>query len=177
MGRVMQSALGAVVAVACVAGIGGCGDAGSGHGTTGARAKGGCAPVAGQRLVVLADDKKLQAANNIIPAVNAAAASPALMGALNRASEVLTSERLIGLNKATDVDRTTSKAAAAEFAASVRLTDGIARGPGGRIVVGASSVSESQTLGFVYQIALSAAGYDANVQPVGSREQYEPALE
>lgn len=79
--------------------------------------------------------------------------------------------------KATDVDGVTSKAAAEQFASSTKLTSGIARGPGGRIVIGTSNISESQTLAFVYQIVLNAAGYDAEVRPAGTREQYEPALE
>lgn len=137
----------------------------------------GCKPIAGGQLVVLADDKNLQAANNIIPAVHSKVATPELMAALNEVSAALTPERLVELNKATDVDRKTSKAAAEEFAESVKLVDGIRGGAGGRVVIGASNVSESQTLSFVYQIALTAAGYDARVQPVGSRDAYEPELE
>jgi len=172
-GKMLRSVLGAVVAVVCVGSIASCDD----HASSQPGKPPGCAPVAGGRLVVLVDDKRLQAANNIIPAVNGKAATPTLIAALDKASTQLTQERLVNLNKATDVTGKTSKGAAQEFASSVKLTNGIARGPGGRIVVGASNFSESQTLAFVYQIALNAAGYDAIVQPVGGREGYEPALE
>ena len=54
------------------ASVAGCGEAGS-SGTAGAgqrRSGAGCAPVAGDKLVVLDDDKKLQNIDNIIPAIN-----------------------------------------------------------------------------------------------------------
>jgi osmoprotectant transport system substrate-binding protein len=174
MGRVMRPIQGVVVAVICVGSLTGCTrDDSSTVGTSA-----GCAPIPGPQLVILADDKKLQAANNIVPAVHAKSATEALMTALDKASAALTAERLVALNKATDVDGMTPKAAAEQFASSVKLTEGIARGSGGgRITVGASNISESQTLGFVYQITLNAAGYDARLQPAGNRDQYEPALE
>lgn len=138
---------------------------------------GGCSPRNGGSLFVLADDRKLEAVGNIIPAVNANASRPALVAALDKASSALTQERLIALNKATDVDHKTPKAAAQELAGSVKLTDGVGDGPGGRIIIGVTNFNESQALGFVYQLVLSAAGYDAIVQPMGARELYEPALE
>lgn len=171
-GNVLRSVL-AVLAVVCVGSIAGCG----GHHPDESTGPSGCAPVAGRQLVVLADDKKLQAANNVTPAVSAKVATPTLLAALDKASSQLTQESLVKLNKATDISGTAPKTAAGDFASSVKLTDGIPHGPGGRIVIGASNVSESQSLAFVFQIALSAAGYDAIVQPVGGREDYEPALE
>ena len=44
-------------------------------------------------------------------------------------------------------------------------------------MVGAANFSESQTLGELYKIVLTAAGYQVKVQPIGNRELYEPALE
>lgn len=159
--------------------LSGCGDAGS-SGTKapeqGARGA-GCAPVAGDWLVVLTDDKKLQNSDNIIPAVNAKVATPELLGALDKVSAALDTQKLIQLNKAVDVDRRTPKAAAEEFAASNQLTTGITKGPGGSIVVGAANFSESQTLGELYRIVLTAAGYEVKVQQIGNRELYGPALE
>jgi osmoprotectant transport system substrate-binding protein len=43
--------------------------------------------------------------------------------------------------------------------------------------VGAANFSENQTLANVYAQVLNAAGFDASVKTVGSREVYEPALE
>ncbi|MBM7082102.1 glycine betaine ABC transporter substrate-binding protein [Micromonospora sp. WMMD734] len=172
-------AVGAVGALTLAGLLTGCGDAGSSgtdapeQGASGA----GCAPVAGDQLVVLDDDKKLQNTDNIIPAVNAKVANPQLLAALDKVSAALDTPKLIALNKAVDVDRKTPKAAAEEFASANGLTTGIAKGPGGQIVVGAGNFSESQTLAELYNIALTAAGYQVKVQQIGNRELYEPSLE
>ncbi|MEV1286007.1 glycine betaine ABC transporter substrate-binding protein [Micromonospora sp. NPDC049679] len=172
-------ALVAVGAVAAATVLAGCGNAGS-SGTkapAGAASGAGCAPVAGNRLVVLDDDKKLQNSDNVVPAVNAKAAKPELIAALDKVSAALDTPKLIALNKAVDVDRKTPKVTAEEFAASAKLTDGISRGTGGKIIVGAANFSENQTLGELYRVALTAAGYEVTVQQIGNRELYEPALE
>ncbi|MDO3703706.1 glycine betaine ABC transporter substrate-binding protein [Micromonospora sp. C28SCA-DRY-2] len=172
-------AVGAVGALTAAGLLTGCGDAGSSgtdapqQGATGA----GCAPVAGDQLVVLDDDKKLQNTDNVIPAVNADVATPQLVAALDKVSTALDTPKLIQLNKAVDVDRKTPEVAAKEFATANDLTAGIAKGPGGQIVVGAGNFSESQTLAELYKITLTAAGYQVRVQQIGSRELYEPALE
>jgi osmoprotectant transport system substrate-binding protein len=133
--------------------------------------------VAGEQLVLLTDDKKLQAVDNLIPAINSKVADPALVAALDKASGALGAKELISLNKATDIDRKTPKVAAEEFAARTKFTDGITKGAGGRITIGAANFSENQTLGELYRIALEAAGYQATVQQIGNRELYEPSLE
>jgi osmoprotectant transport system substrate-binding protein len=172
-------AIGALGAVTVAGILGGCGEAGS-SGTqapaTGAQGA-GCAPVAGSTLLVLDDDKKLQNSDNIIPAINSRAAQPPLVAALDKVSDSLDTATLIKLNRAVDVDRKSSKVAAEEFAAAHNLTAGIPTGGSGSIVIGAANFSESQTLGELYRIALTAAGYQARVQQIGNRELYEPALE
>ena len=72
----------------------------------------GCAPVAGNDLVVLTDDKNLQNTDNVIPAINKKASSPQLIAALDKVSAALDTTKLIALNKAVDIDRKSSKAAA-----------------------------------------------------------------
>jgi osmoprotectant transport system substrate-binding protein len=159
--------------------IAGCGKAGS-SGTqapASAAGAGGCAPVAGTQLVALTDDKKLQTVDNIIPAVNSKAVKPGLLDALNKVSAALDTPKLIALNKATDIDHKTSPAAAQAFATSSNLTNGITKGAGGAVTIGAANFSESQTVAELYKIALTAAGFTAKVQTVGNRELYEPALE
>ncbi|SCG78007.1 osmoprotectant transport system substrate-binding protein [Micromonospora echinaurantiaca] len=174
--RLAVEAAGALAAAGLLTG---CGDAGSSgtdapqQGATGA----GCAPVAGDQLVVLDDDKKLQNTDNVIPAVNVDVATPQLVAALDKVSTALDTPKLIQLNKAVDVDRKTPEVAAKEFATANDLTAGIAKGPGGQIVVGAGNFSESQTLAELYKVTLTAAGYQVRVQQIGSRELYEPALE
>jgi osmoprotectant transport system substrate-binding protein len=169
------SAAGLLAAVGILAG---CGEEGSsGTEAPATAAGGGCAPVAGDQLVVLEDDKKLQTVDNIIPAVNAKAAKPEMLAALDKVSGALDTPKLIELNKAVDVDRKTSEVVAKDFAESSGLTTGIAKGSGGKVIIGAANFSESKTLGELYRIALAAAGYDASVRQIGNRELYEPALE
>ena len=160
-----------------------CGDSGS-SGTEAAPSKSGsasagaqaCEAVAGDQLVALEDDKKLQTVDNIIPAVNAKAATQPLLDALNRVSAALDTTKLIALNKSTDIDRKTSPNAAKEFVEAEALTDGLSGGSG-KVVVGGANFSENLTLANIYAEVLNAAGFDASVKNVGNRELYEPALE
>ena len=168
------SALAAAVVV-----LAGCGSAGSsGTAAPPSSATGaGCAGVAGDKLVVLTDDKHLQNTDNIIPAINKKASSPQLIAALDKVSAALDTTKLIALNKAVDVDRQSSKVAAQNFATQNNVTAGIEKGAGGNITIGAANFSENATLGELYAIALTAAGYTVKVQQIGNRELYEPALE
>jgi osmoprotectant transport system substrate-binding protein len=151
---------------------------GPGSGPTSRSASGtGCAPVAGTGLVTLADDKKLQTADNVIPMISKPAASANLVAALDRASAKLDTAALVLLNKRTDVDHLSYSAAAQEFARSVHLTDGIVRGGSGPVVVGAANFSENQTIAEIYKLALTAAGYSVVIQTFSGRELYEPKVE
>ena len=159
--------------------LAGCGESGS-SGTeapASSAAGNGCAPVAGDALVVLTDDKTLQNTDNIVPAINKKSSSPQLIAALDKVSAALDTAKLIELNKAVDIDRKSSKVAAEEFATANSLVTGIAKGPGGALTIGAANFSENATLGELYNIALTAAGYQVKVQQIGNRELYEPALE
>jgi osmoprotectant transport system substrate-binding protein len=158
-----------------------CGESGS-SGTAappsaGAAAGAGCAPVPGDKLVVLTDDKALQNTDNVVPAISKKKSSPELIAALDKVSAALDTPKLIALNKAVDLDRKSSRNAAQEFATGAGLTTGIAKGPGGALTVGAANFSENATLGELYRIVLTAAGYTVKVQQIGNRELYEPALE
>jgi osmoprotectant transport system substrate-binding protein len=138
----------------------------------------GCAPVAGEQLVVLEDDQGLQLAENIVAAVNQETASEELIAALDTVAAVLDTTTLIGLNKAVDIDRQTPQQAAAALADAEGLADAVEAGSGsGEIIVGTAEFSESRTLGELYDIVLSAAGFEVEVRAIGNRELYEPALE
>jgi osmoprotectant transport system substrate-binding protein len=163
-------------AVVILAGCGKSGSSGTEAPATSA-AGAGCAPVAGSALVVLTDDKGLQNTDNVIPAINKKVSSPQLIAALDKVSAALDTTKLVALNKAVDIDRKSSKAAAQEFATANTITAGIEKGPGGQLTVGAANFSENATLGELYNIALTAAGYKVKVQQIGNRELYEPALE
>jgi osmoprotectant transport system substrate-binding protein len=175
--RKVSVALFAAAATVLVVGLAACGKSGSSGTQAPPSASGaGCAPVAGDQLVVLADDKKLQNSDNIVAAANAKASNAALLAATDRVAAALDTTKLIALNKAVDVDRKTPAQAAQEFAATTGLGAGLSGGSGA-VKVGAANFSASQTLAELYKIALNAAGFTATVQIVGNRELYEAALE
>ena len=142
--------------------------------TDGAMAK-ECLPVPGDTFTVLADDKMLQNADNLIPAINADAASPEVLAALDAVSAVLTTEDLIQLNKAVDIDRQTSAEAAAAYIADKGIASPSTGS--GSLVIGAANFSENITVAEIYAAVLADAGFDTEVRTIGNRETYLPALE
>jgi osmoprotectant transport system substrate-binding protein len=163
------------------AGCGQSGSSGSGGGSaaSGSAAGQACAPVAGQQLVVLEDDKHLQLADNVLPVVNAAAAqaNPALLPALDAVSAKLTTDELIDLNAAVDIDRKSPTDVAQAWVQENDISEGLQKGSGA-IVVGAAPFTESTVLANVFADVLKAAAFDATVQEAGGqREIYLPALE
>jgi osmoprotectant transport system substrate-binding protein len=167
-------------------GLAACGESGSsgtgGDAAESSPADGGsggsedCAPVAGDQLVVLEDDQQLQNADNIIPAVNAEAADETLLAALNAVSAELTTEQLIEMNAAVDVERQSAEDVAAAWVEENLDTGSLDQGSGA-ITVGGANFTESTVLANIYAGVLTAAGYDASVQEVGNRELYLPALQ
>ncbi|MGY1830752.1 glycine betaine ABC transporter substrate-binding protein [Geodermatophilus sp. SYSU D01180] len=155
------------------------GSSGTGGSTASGSAAGGdaCAPVAGDQLVVLEDDQELQNADNIVPAVTAAtaAANPALVPALDAVSAALTTDQLIDMNAAVDLERQSAEDVAAQWVEDSGVTDGLEQGSG-PVIVGAGNFTESTILANVYAGVLQAAGFDATVREVGNRDLYLPAL-
>ncbi|MGY1635717.1 glycine betaine ABC transporter substrate-binding protein [Geodermatophilus sp. SYSU D00742] len=170
-------ALAAVLLTATACGESGSSGEGGGGGTGNAASGEACAPVAGEQLVVLEDDRGLQNADNVVPAVNVATAqaNPALLPALNAVSAALTTEDLIELNAAVDVERQSAEDVAAGWVEASGVTDGLEQGSGA-ITVGGANFTESTVLANVYADVLTAAGFDASVREVGNRELYLPAL-
>ncbi|MGY1783930.1 glycine betaine ABC transporter substrate-binding protein [Geodermatophilus sp. SYSU D00698] len=159
-----------------------CGESGS-SGTGGSTASGSaasgdaCAPVAGDQLVVLEDDQELQNADNIVPVVTSAtaAANPALVPALDAVSAALTTDQLIDMNAAVDLERRSAEDVAAQWVEDSGVTEGLEQGSG-PVIVGAGNFTESTVLANVYAGVLRAAGFDATVREVGNRDLYLPAL-
>ncbi len=169
-------------AIAAVPALAACSDSKSSAGgstvspsATGAAKANVCKPVAGDALVVLADDKKSQASDNIVPVVNSKVAKAPLTDALNAVSKVLDQDTLTGLNKATSQNQKPSDVAAS-FVSDKKLGEGLSGGSGS-IVVGTQDFPEATTLGNVYKDVLNKAGYNASVKTIGSRDLLEPALE
>jgi len=180
--RARRSTTLTLIAVATLA-LGAGGAPGSGGGeaeptSSGSSGLATCDPIAGDKLVVLEDDKGLQNADNIIPAVNkaAAAANPSVIELLDTVSAALDTDKLIELNKAVDIDRKTSSEVAADFVETEKLAATDTPGAGTSLVVGAANFSESATLAEIYAAVLRSAGYTVEVRTIGNRETYLPPL-
>lgn len=131
---------------------------------------------AGDELVVLADDQHLQTVDNVTPVINAKVAGPQLEQALNAVSKVLTTEDLLVMNKAADIERKSPAVVAKAYVEDKKLATGVTGGSG-KVVVGGANFNESKILASIYVEVLKAAGFEASVKPVTNREVYEPALE
>ncbi|MBA3799523.1 MAG: glycine/betaine ABC transporter substrate-binding protein [Geodermatophilaceae bacterium] len=158
-----------------------CGESGSSGGGGGDSSGGGeasgdaCAPISGENVVLLEDDLGLQQVDNIIPAVNAAVATPPLLDALNAVSAALTTEDLINLNAEVDLQFQTVEDTATAFVEEKGLAEGLSGGSGD-IVIGAAGFTENLILGQMYAQVLTAAGFSATVTQVDNRELYYPEL-
>jgi len=166
--------LGAVLATSA---CGASGSSGTGGSAASDSASGqACAPVKGDALVLLKDDKHLQTVDNVIPAVNAQASTPALLEALDAVSAKLTTEDLTKLISAVNDERQSAVDAASAYVKDNKLAEGRSGGSGA-VVVGGGNFPESQILANIYADVLNAAGFQATVQSVGNRETYLPALQ
>lgn len=77
--------------------------------------------VAANDFVVLVDDLKLQQVDNIVPALISSSVTPELTKILNAVSAAMTTDDLVAMNKAVDLDRRKAKDVAAEFLAAKGL--------------------------------------------------------
>jgi osmoprotectant transport system substrate-binding protein len=77
--------------------------------------------VAANDFVVLVDDLALQQVDNIVPAVISTSVTPELTAILNAVSAAITTDDLIAMNKAVDLDRRKPADVAAEFLAAKGL--------------------------------------------------------
>ena len=77
--------------------------------------------ITSNNLVVLTDDKQLQTAENITPAVSTPAASETVTAALDSVSAALTTEELQQMNQQIEVDRANPRTVAQEFLKSKGL--------------------------------------------------------
>jgi len=167
------------LALALTAACGESGSSGTGGGSSNTAAAAGktCAPVPGDKLVVLDDDKHLQNADNVIPAVNAkfGQANPGVLPVLNAVSTKLTTDDLVKMNAAVDVQRQSVDSVASKWVQDSGVTEGLQKGSG-KVVVGAAGFTESKVLAAVYADVLKSAGYDATTRDAGNRELYLKAL-
>jgi osmoprotectant transport system substrate-binding protein len=77
--------------------------------------------LASNDFLVLEDDLKLQQVDNVVPAVLTSVVTPELTEIINAVSAALTTDELIRMNKAVDIDRMSPTDVAAEFLAAKGL--------------------------------------------------------
>ena len=132
--------------------------------------------------VILADDKKLQPVDNLVPVVRSEIAStPGVSEALNQISAALTTEELSKLNLAVDVDKKDPADVAKEYLTEKNIigeangSDGLA---GVKITVGSANFSEQEIVANMYALILQNNSADVTTKfQLGSREVVAPALE
>src|SRR4051812_14562689 len=127
-------------------------------------------------LVVLTDDKHLQLSDNIVAVVRKQVDKQPLEDALNKVNTTLTQDDLVAMNARATNAHDAPSAIAKDYVEEKGLADGMSGGSG-KIRVGGANFSENQILANLYAQVLNAAGFDASVKDVQSREVYEPALE
>jgi osmoprotectant transport system substrate-binding protein len=123
------------------------------------------------KYVQLQDDKHLQNADNVVPLIKTAKATPDVTALLNEIDGKLTTQDLISLNKSADVDKQDPDVIAKKW-----LTDNSYS----TSASGSSKLNfpESAIIAQIYGQALKGKGYTINFKlNLGSREVVEPALE
>lgn len=136
--------------------------------------------IAANGFVLLADDKGLQLADNLVPVVRQAVldAHPDVATLLDGISAKLSQSELTTLNKQVTVDGTP----AADAAKAWLTANGFLPGPGGSgmgsITVGSTNFYEQEILGELFAQTLEANGFTVDRKfQLGIREIVFPALE
>jgi osmoprotectant transport system substrate-binding protein len=129
-------------------------------------------------FVVLEDPKNNFAAQNVVPLINKAKATPDVATALNAVSAKLTTQGLVDLNrKLSGADKPDVGPVAKEWLTKNGLVGGAAAAGGGTFTVGSADFPESRVLAEIYSQALEAKGFTINRKfGIGSREVYFPGL-
>ena len=138
--------------------------------------------IASKGWVLLEDDKKLQAADNVTPILGdeiIAAYGKEMTDLVDCVSAKLTTEILTDLNKQTGIDKRDPDDVATAWLQSNNLVPASkpAAKSGPTIVVGSANFTENETLADIYADMLEANGYPVSKKlKIGSREIYFPAL-
>ena len=135
--------------------------------------------IAANGFVLLADDKQLQLADNLVPIVRQEVldATPAVADLLNGWTAKITQEVLTDLNKQVSVDQKDPKDVAKAWLAANGLATGTI-GSGKTVTVGETNFYEQEVLGEVFAQVLEANGFTVNRKAnIGNREIVFPALE
>jgi osmoprotectant transport system substrate-binding protein len=139
--------------------------------------------IAANNWTLLEDDKHLQPADHVTPVVNdsvVTAYGDDLKKVVDALSAKITTEDLVQLDKAVEIDKEDADAAAKAWLEDKKIlpstTPATKSGP--TIVVGSADFAESKFLAELYAQTLQANGYPVDKKlGIGSREIYFPSLE
>jgi osmoprotectant transport system substrate-binding protein len=136
------------------------------------------ADIAVNKWVLLADDKKLQPAENLLPAIRKAVDSTDLRAALDAVSKPLTTAELTELNRQQSQDKSDSAAIAKAWLTKNKLLPYTGTKLTGSYKVGSTNFGEQEIVAEAYAQVLESAGAKVERKfKLGSREVVEPALE
>lgn len=136
------------------------------------------AQVVADNLVVLNDDKHLQAADAVVPVIRNAKNPPTLTGVVDKVSATLTTDVLRGLNAKVGVQKEDAQTVADQWLASTGLNAKSGNAAGVSLTLGGANFPENTLLVYIYGDALKAAGADVTIKPtLGTRATLEPGLQ
>jgi len=128
-------------------------------------------------LVILEDPKHNFAAQNVVPLINKAKATPDVAAALNAVSAKLTTENLMELNRALAAPDKPEVGPVAKAWLERNGLDGASPGSTGTIAVGSANFPENRVLAEIYAQVLERHGYTVTRKfGIGSREVHFPGL-
>ena len=130
------------------------------------------------KWVLLEDDKKLQPAENLLPAIRKSADSTDLRAALDAVSKPLTTAELTELNRQQSQDKSDSAAIAKAWLAKNKLVPYTRAKLTGTFKVGSTNFGEQEIVAELYSQVIESAGAKVDRKfKLGNREVVAPALE
>ncbi len=129
-------------------------------------------------FVALQDPKSLYTAQNVLPLISKAKATPGVTKALNAVSAKLTTDDLVALNIKVQTDKQDPAKVAKAWLKGAGLDTAGTEAKGASLTVGSANFQENVTLADIYAEALRAQGASVKTKlNIGSRETYIPGLE
>jgi osmoprotectant transport system substrate-binding protein len=133
--------------------------------------------IAADNFVVLQDPKNLYAAQNVLPLINKAKATPGVTSALKAVSDKLDTPTLAALDVKVITEKQDPAAVAKSWLAQEGLDTTGTGASGVSVKVGSANFQESVLLAQIYAEALRAQGANVSTRlNIGSRETYVPGL-
>ena len=129
-------------------------------------------------FVVLQDPKSLYTAQNVLPLISKAKATPGVTKVLDAVSAKLTTDDLVALNIKVISNKQDPAKVAKQWLAGKGLDTSGTEAKGVSLTVGSANFQENVTLADIYAEALRAQGASVKTKlNIGSRETYIPGLE